>query len=410
MIINAHSVPILPCGLSPMQKRLLQSESFVRLVSAPTGSGKSYAFIRAVLDEDIRVLFIVPTKRLLQNLIEDAREQARERLREHKWPEEHISSWIEEQIIEWSGNQAQRDDHESLTITRVRQLLDGIDSTGRIIFAVPEVVVGLVSGTRITGASTVTPFTFIRQFDHIIFDEFHTIDDRSFGLACLFSLIAMTERQGKVSLLSATPIDVTGIFNKFQIDSNAIEMISEEIVTGHLPGHRPIHGDVEVSLQECSLPTAIARNIDGIRKAIINGSTVIIIYDSLKRLKKEEPEILKMICGVGIREEKIFTINSLDDSRREPGEPPRGKRYTNPREYDVLICTSSVELGVTFHSTLMFMEPGFGPASFVQRIGRVSRGTDDGQVFVSLSEQNRSRNSWTRACSHYGGLRLSVRG
>ena len=69
MIIRAHSVPIMASGLSPMQERLLHSDKFVRLVSAPTGSGKSYAFMRAVLDEGEHVLFIVPTKRLLQNLI-----------------------------------------------------------------------------------------------------------------------------------------------------------------------------------------------------------------------------------------------------------------------------------------------------------------------------------------------------
>ena len=82
MIVRSHSVPTLASGLSPMQERLLRSEKHVRLVSAPTGSGKSYAFMRAVLDEGAHVLFIVPTKRLLQNLIEDARGQARDRLRE----------------------------------------------------------------------------------------------------------------------------------------------------------------------------------------------------------------------------------------------------------------------------------------------------------------------------------------
>ena len=57
------------------------------------------------------------------------------------------------------------------------------------------------------------PFLYVRSFDHIVFDEFHTIDDRSFGLACLFSLLAVTERQGKVSLLS-TPIDVISILTQ----------------------------------------------------------------------------------------------------------------------------------------------------------------------------------------------------
>ena len=54
------------------------------------------------------------------------------------------------------------------------------------------------------------------------------------------------------------------------------------------------------------------------------------------------------------------------------------------------------EIGVTFRSTLMFTEPGFGLASFVQRVGRVSRGEDNGQVIVSLSEAQRNRHAWTR--------------
>ena len=86
----------------------------------------------------------------------------------------------------------------------------------------------------------------------------------------------------------------------------------------------------------------------------------------------------------------------MDDSERKPGEARRGYHYADPRDYDVLLCTSSVEVGVTFHSTLMFMEPGHDLASFVQRIGRVSRGKDDGQVIVSLSKDRRNRHTWIR--------------
>ena len=244
MIIRSHSVPTLASGLSPMQERLLRSERFVRLVSAPTGSGKSWAFMRAVLEEGAQVLFIVPTKRLLQNLIEDARQQAHERLRSRGLDAAQRASWVGERIIEWSGNQTS-DGGESLAATRVRQILaGGGHSGGQVIFAIPEVVVRLISGIRITGASAINPFFYVRRFDHIVFDEFHTIGDRAFGLACLMSLLAVTERQGKVSLLSATPIDVTDILARAGVDRDDIEMISEEIVDGHPPGHRPIHGNV----------------------------------------------------------------------------------------------------------------------------------------------------------------------
>ena len=396
MIIRAHSVPRMASGLSPMQERLLRSDKFVRLVSAPTGSGKSYAFMRAVLDEGAHVLFIVPTKRLLQNLIEDAREQARERLRKREWGDAQVEAWIGEQIVEWSGNQ-ESDGTENLAAARVRQFLNGgVLSDGRVIFAIPEVVVTMISGIRITGASTVNPFLYLRHFDHIVFDEFHTIDDRSFGLACLFSLLAVAERRGKVSLLSATPIDVTKVLERLGVGDGEVEQISEKIVAGHPPGHRPIHGDVTLSLRECSLSKSIRLSIDAVRTSIAGGRTVIVIFDSLQRLKQEEPVIRRSLFEVGVQDERILAINSIDDSERKSGEPLRGRRYADPRDYDVLLCTSSVEIGVTFRSSLMFMEPGFGLASFVQRVGRVSRGADNGQVIVSLSEARRNRHAWTR--------------
>ena len=379
-----------------MQERLLRSEKFVRLVSAPTGSGKSYAFMRAILDEDAQVLFIVPTRRLLQNLIEDAREQARERLRERGWEEARVDAWIEERIVEWSGNQA-ADGVRSLAATRVRQFLDGgMHSGGRIIFAIPEVVVRMISGIRVAGASAVNPFLYLRRFDHIVFDEFHTIDDRSFGLTCLFSLLAVEERRGKVSLLSATPIDVTKVLERMGVGSNDVEKIAEEIVDGHPPAHRPIHGNVAISLHDCSLPASIEQSIDTVRASIASGRTVIVIYNSLERLKQEEPAIQEILVEAGLLDARVLALNSIDDSKRKPGEPRRGRRYTDPRDYDVLLCTSSVEIGVTFRSTLMFMDPGFDLASFVQRVGRVSRGADDGQVIVSLPERTRGRWAWTR--------------
>ena len=395
MIVRSHSVPILPSGLSPMQERLLRSEKHVRLVSAPTGAGKSYAFMRAVLDEGAHVLFIVPTKRLLQNLIDDAREQARSQLRDHGMHDAHAGAWIDERIIEWSGNQA-ADGRESLSVTRVRQFLDGGHSGGRVVFAIPEVVVGMVSGIAITGASVVNPFVYLRRFDHVVFDEFHTIDDRSFGLVCLLSMLAVSERRGKVSLLSATPIDITRVLERVGVGSGELDTIAEEITDGHPAGHRPIHGNVTISVSAVSLPELVARNMDAVRASIVGGHTVIVIYDSLTRLKQDAATIRKTLVEGGVPSDRVLAINSIDDSERKPGEPRRGRRYDDPRNYDVLVCTSSVEVGVTFQSTLMFTEPGHGLASFVQRVGRVSRGADDGQVIVSLSEQRRNRHAWTR--------------
>ena len=396
MIIRAHSVPTMPSGLSPMQERLLNSDKLVRLVSAPTGSGKSYAFMRAVLDEGAHVLFIVPTKRLLQNLIDDARDQTREHLRCRGLPDATVDAWIAEHMIEWSGNQV-ADESGRLATTRVRQLLGGgADADGRVIFAIPEVVVQMMSGVRVTGASVVSPFFYIRTFHHIVFDEFHTIDDRSFGLASLLALVAVTERRGRVSLLSATPIDVAATLAHMGVPSSDIDTIAEEIVDAHPPGNRPIHGNVTLTLRECTIPDSITLSGDAVRESVDQGRTVIVIYDSLKRLKQDAAIVRERLRNIGVPEHRILPINSIDDSERGPGEPRRGRRYADPRQYDVLLCTSSVEIGVTFHSSLMFTEPGHDLASFVQRVGRVARGAVDGQVIVSLAKRDRSRFPWKR--------------
>ena len=200
--------------------------------------------------------------------------------------------------------------------------------------------------------------------------------------------------------MSATPIDVTKILEQLGVEAEHTEKIAEEVVSGQPPGHRPIHGDVSISLRECSVAESFGLSIDAVRTSIDNDRTVIVIYDSLRRLKQEEPAIRTSLFEIGVQDERILTINSIDDSERKPGEACRGRRYADPREYDVLLCTSSVEVGVTFRSTLMFTEPGLGIASFVQRVGRVSRGADNGHVIMSLSEDQRNRYAWTRTIAN----------
>ena len=100
--------------------------------------------------------------------------------------------------------------------------------------------------------STFNPFTYARFFDHIVFDEFHTISDRSFGMACLLGLVAVSERKGKVSLLSATPINIIKILQQVGIPENEVDIISEEIVDGLPEGNRPIHGEVMIVVENCS--------------------------------------------------------------------------------------------------------------------------------------------------------------
>ncbi|HAI69481.1 MAG TPA: hypothetical protein DCM38_08605 [Gammaproteobacteria bacterium] len=70
LTIAAHCVEsITTDGLSWLQHQLLTCEKPIRIADAPTGAGKSFAFQKAMIKQQQRILFIVPTKRLAQNLI-----------------------------------------------------------------------------------------------------------------------------------------------------------------------------------------------------------------------------------------------------------------------------------------------------------------------------------------------------
>ena len=67
LTIARHCVAQLDNGLSPLQQALLEEPRRIRIVDAPTGAGKTYAFQQA-LRNGKRILFIVPTRRLAQNI------------------------------------------------------------------------------------------------------------------------------------------------------------------------------------------------------------------------------------------------------------------------------------------------------------------------------------------------------
>ena len=100
---------------------------------------------------------------------------------------------------------------------------------------------------------------------------------------------------------------------------------------------------------------------------------------------------------IGVPKERRLSINSADDS--STGGVPRdfcAGRDADPMKSQVLIATSSIEMGVTFRAGLMLMDPGFDALSFVQRVGRVARGDEPGTVLVRASEQMRNGREWLR--------------
>ena len=402
LTIARHCVAQLDNGLSPLQEALLDDARRVRIVDAPTGAGKTYAFQQALL-QDQRILFIVPTRRLAQNI---AAGVINDLIKNHHWKPDVT----ERKVQIWSSDQTavlREQGIENIRGYRVRQM-QALDSTrrgGEMIVAVPEVVSQLLHRHYLDkGQSGSGVFDVLDDFDHVVFDEFHTIEARGFGLAALFAKLASVPTESnsigygvaKVSLLSATPLDIKPVLEKLGVPDAQIARLHEPITeTG-----RALHGDVRLVLESLPAMSAVLqRHLQRVQEEIAQNRQVVIIYNALADLRRQLPELIRLLQSAGISADKVLVINSIDDSSEnsQSGYGHHAGRKQNPDDFSVLIATASVEMGITFRAAnIMLMEPGFAPMNFLQRYGRAARRGADGAVIVRTDSTLENRHPWLR--------------
>lgn len=395
--VARHCVASSPeTGLSPLQTDLIQHPAPVRVADAPTGAGKSYAFERAMADRGERILFVVPTRRLCQNLAAGLRESL---MRIHGWSESRAGA----KIAIWNSDESLRLRNagvERIGTRRLREISDLNDAVegGEMIITVPEVVSGLLLRPYPEKSlSDKGVFDILMGFEHVVFDEFHTISPRGFGLAGVFAKLA-AEYPGvraKVSFLSATALNILPVLHGLGIPEDRVACLSETLTSEG----RAVHGDVRLVLCRCAAMTDLLRErIGDLVHEREEGRQVVIIYNQLADLQRQLPELESLLRSAGVGPGRALLVDSLDDSRaggNDTGYFATG-RDRDPLAHEVLIATASVEMGVTFRANLLLMEPGFYPMNFLQRYGRAARGDHGGQVWVRHDEALESRLPWFR--------------
>lgn len=393
--------------LSPLQQALLDDPRRVRIADAPTGAGKTYAFQQALLEQNARILFIVPTRRLAQNIASGLMAE----LKQAGWPE----STAQRKVAVWNSDETLRLKEAGVTNVnghRVRQIssLDNTSKGGEMIVAIPEVVSHLLlTRWNAKGIAGIGVFDVLAGFDHIVFDEFHTIEARGFGLAGLFAKLASVNDeetgnaigQAKVSLLSATPLKIDGVLKELGVPKQQISVLKESIV----PEGRALHGDVELSLHDVpSMLDLIKEQVPIIREEVTAGRQIVVIYNGLNQLQRDLPEIAYCFNQNGIGSEQVLVVNSIDDSGRN-GLHSCGfavGQKQDPDHFAILIATASVEMGVTFRdANVMLMEPGFAPMNFLQRYGRAARRDKSGKVMVRIDNDLMNANDWIRELNNW---------
>ena len=142
---------------------------------------------------------------------------------------------------------------KQITAHRIRQIyeLDDTREGGEMIIAIPETVSAILLRLKLDlGLSDASPLDFLTQFDHIVFDEFHTIDPRGYGMAAVFAKLAceFPMTRAKLSFLSATPLDIGRVLQHLGIAENSLKYLCEKVLNGESIQNkdRIIHGDVHL--------------------------------------------------------------------------------------------------------------------------------------------------------------------
>lgn len=404
--IPRHAVPAGPRGLSPLQGQMLDAVEPVRIFSAPTGAGKSYAFQVAMRERGARILFIVPTRRLAQNLAEG--------LRQDLIDDGMSAEQVGKRVCLWTSDERQRLQGENpkvdVTRQRIREIRQESDipNGGVMVIATPESVAWyLLNPQFTTGGADVQGIMDLLRLDHVVFDEFHTIEARGMGLSmAIATFLSHEASDAKLTFLSATPIDLLTPLVHFGIPRDRILVASETVVTGRpeeTSGTRAIHGDVSVSFRkDASMVDALEACRADILKTLAEPrdskvGQVVLIFDSLRDLLTSRKAIAAWFDALGVGAEDRLVINSTDDSTDSDFDGLFASgRNADPLDFRVLVATSSVEMGVTFRAGMILMNPGHDPCSFVQRIGRVARGDLPGTVVVTSFRPDAGNPAWFR--------------
>ncbi|WP_171060933.1 MULTISPECIES: DEAD/DEAH box helicase family protein [Rhodobacterales] len=386
--------------LTDFQADLIEAPERVRIASAPTGAGKTFAFEMAPLI-GMNILFIVPTRRLAQNLAAAVHGT----MQGEGWDEgrigRHLHVWTSDALFDQLGDGLSRADIRKSRVDQLRGR-GGFAETGVFVIATPESVASLMLYPPVLSRGSETmSLTSLLSFDHVVFDEFHTIEARGFGLAAaICKLVAglpydTGNRSPRVTFLSATPIEIRPVLENFGVPACEIRPMQEQVFSwapGEEPrGARIIHGDVRVSGgQHADVLGACQAEGEEISHALACGQSIIVVSDSVAKLKGTRDVLSQIFQRHGIEADRILTINSIDDAHEEEDdESGRWGRRCDPREAQVILATSSVEMGVTFRASLMIMDSGHDACSFVQRLGRVSRGDLPGRVIVTRARHGR---------------------
>jgi CRISPR-associated endonuclease/helicase Cas3 len=352
------------------------------IITAPTGTGKSYAFPFPVLKskkapkgiddvQQVRGLIVLPTNALISELTASFKK-----------------TYKEQGVIVNQLTGPELNKHEVKGIKRWEKAIEIADESD-ILITNPDLINFAMHGGYHQYAwnnkTANTRFSsFLDKFNYIIFDEYHLYDEAQ--IANILTLVKLREfflPNGKPQIgsvygvrflfVSATPeIGLKNIFEEEEYEHTEII----ETIINEKENARAIHGELEVEFFDSKDIKGLIRSKVPELQEILKTKRALLILDKLRDVQE-----------LAIELQPYFKAYEIYQST---GYVSKTENHTQKIEAaNLIIATNKAEVGVNYDVEYCIMETGRYFQNFVQRFGRVSRGDLTGKVVVAVEKYSK---------------------
>ena len=372
-------------------KILERKDSYEKItfLHAHVGSGKTFLYYLIPKLMQQRVLLVLPTNALIEDIVHDA-----------------MNVLDKKEVVHITANVL---DREAARTGEKRHIVLGkLLNSGRLVLTNPDILSYLIHGSY--GKYSYTfDFQKVLRFDYYVFDEYHLMDEEQFSIVMAFIFSLYNELLDK-SNLTPDSIEILTklLLPNFIFSSGTPEWDYIKLIERLLG--KKIIGNIDVNTKTCS-PDMHSHS------RIIQKSKTINVIDNnrglLNFLLNENGDVRKDIIDfIEMNGPVLFIFDSIKDavvfddlllnyySKNEVGRNTgletrsRDNSFSldkvKKREYKTIITTSKIEVGVNYPVDNAFIESGFYPCNAIQRLGRVGRfdtNEESSRIFLVFSRR-----------------------
>lgn len=345
-----------------MEDLFRSEDSFFAINASPTGSGKTYSWIKPALDQGIDTIAVYPTNALIADQLRTAKELIH---RHYDSDQVGVVEVTGNTIAQWQSEANTRIDKGKALSRNVDEELNSNRTT--ILFTNPDYLT-LVRKQMFRHRAVNNHFD---RFEMVVFDEFHLADVKQ-RASLLFLVDEMNELPARQSnttrfcFLSATPEDDERVGRSLSTclrDSMRVEphrLTADARPMGSVSGDdwRAVMPAVDLRLREAST---------------FNTGENLIDEGSLEEFVDfcESGNTVVMLDGVHEVDEVYEALDDRIDATVERITGfDRGDVDEKIENFDVLVSNSAVEVGLDFQPDRLVFS-AHSASALVQRLGRL---------------------------------------